>query len=74
MRQEGVLADYHAIRPRGMTIKGVTSSSDRIAGITVTADSVEEFNEKHRRIVTAVKILDCDGRDIMRHDLLPDLR
>ena len=74
LRQEGILADYHAIRPRGMVIRGISSSSDRIAGITVMADTLEEFNRKHRRIVDSVKILDADGNDLMRHDLLPDLK
>lgn len=74
LRQEGILTDYCAIRPRGMQVNGVTSSSDRIAGITVTADTLEEFNQKHREIVQRVQILDPEGRDIMRHDLLPDLK
>jgi biotin carboxylase len=74
LMQEGVLADYQVIRPRGMQIRGVTSSSDRIAGITIKADSLEEFNRKHRRAVNELKILDPEGRDLMRHDLLPDLQ
>lgn len=71
---EGVLADYHSLRPRGMKISGISSSSDRIAGITVMANTLEEFNLKHRKIVDSVKVLDDKGNDIMRHDLLPDLK
>lgn len=74
LRQQGLLADYHSLRPKGMQVKGVSSSSDRIAGITVTANTVEEFNEKHRYIVDHVKILDENGQDMMRHDLLLDLK
>lgn len=70
----GLLTDYHAIRPQGMKISGVSSSSDRIAGITVTADTLEEFNRKHRIIVDSVKVLDTAGNDIMRHDLLTSLK
>lgn len=73
LRQNGILTDYYSLRPRGMRVSGVTSSSDRIAGITVTANSLEEFNEKHRYIVDNVKILDENGADMMRRDLLPDL-
>ena len=72
--EQGILADYHAIRPRGMQVRGISSSSDRIAGITVMADTLEEFNRKHRIVVDTVKILDTDGNDMMRHDLLPDLK
>lgn len=74
LRQQGILTDYYSLRPKGMRVQGVNSSSDRIAGITVTANSLEEFNEKHRYIVDHVKILDDSGADIMRHDLLPDLK
>ena len=74
LRQQGILADYYSLRPKGMNVRGVTSSSDRIAGFTVMANSLEEFNEKHRYIIDNVKILDENGVDIMRHDLLPDLK
>jgi len=74
MLEQGIISDYHAIRPQGMKISGATSSSDRIAGFTVQADSLEEFNRKHRIVVDSVKIIDVDGNDIMRHDLLPDLK
>jgi hypothetical protein len=44
-----------------------------VAGFTVQADTLEEFNRKHREFVRSVRVLDADGRDMMRHDLLPDL-
>ena len=72
--EAGICADFHAIRPRGFEVRGITSSSDRVAGFTVVADSLEEFNRKHRIIVENVKVLNTEGRDIMRHDLLPDLQ
>ena len=56
-----------------MKFTGVNGSSDRIAGFTVQADSLEEFNRKHRIAVDTMKIIDTEGNDIMRHDLLPDL-
>jgi hypothetical protein len=64
LEQEGIITEYHAIRPRGMKISGVSSSSDRIAGFTVMADSLEEFNRKHRMIVEKCKVLDMDGNDM----------
>ncbi|MBQ2748314.1 MAG: ATP-grasp domain-containing protein [Clostridia bacterium] len=73
LREEGVLTDYYSLRPKGMKINGVFSSSDRIAGITVVGDSLEEFNAKHRRIVESVKVIGEDGSDLMRRDLVPDL-
>ena len=74
MLEEGIISDYHAIRPKGMKIMGVSSSSDRIAGFTVQADSLEEFNRKHREAVKSIKVIDSEGNDIIRRDLLPDLK
>lgn len=74
LRQQGILTDYYSLRPKGMKVQGVNSSSDRIAGMTITANSLDEFNTKHRYIVEHTQILDENGVDIMRHDLLPDLK
>ncbi len=73
LQQEGIIAEYHCLRPKGMVVSGVTSSSDRIAGFTIVADSLEEFNCKHRNVVERARIIDENGVDIMRHDLLPGL-
>ena len=74
LKEQGILADYHPLRPRGFEVRGIASSSDRVAGFTVTADTLEEFNRKHRIVVDSVRVLDAEGRDLMRHDLLPDLQ
>jgi len=71
---EGIITDYCQIRPKGMKVSGVTSSSDRIAGFTVQADTLEEFNRKHRIAVESLRVMDAEGNDMMRHDLLPDLK
>lgn len=73
LKADGVLTEYFAIRPTGTEAKGVCSSSDRIAGFTITAKNLDEFNRKHRQVVNQTKVLDVNGEDIMRHDLLPDL-
>ncbi len=74
LKEQGILTDYCSIRPVGMKVNGVFSSSDRIVGITVVADSLEEFNRKHRIVAQSVKIINDNGEDMMRHDLLPDLK
>lgn len=71
--QDGTLADFHCLKSKGTIIRGVTSSSDRIAGITIKADSIEEFNQKHRKIAKTVQVIDSNGNDIMRHDLFVGL-
>ena len=73
LQNEGILTEYHAIRPAGFEARGVTSSSDRIAGVNICAKSLAEFNEKHRAFVERARVIDTEGNDIMRHDLLPEL-
>lgn len=71
---EGLLTECHTLRPRGFVCSGqVSSSSDRVAGITVQADSIDEFNRIHRLIRQRIRVMDTNGTDILRHDLLPDL-
>lgn len=72
--QQGILSDYRPLRPQGFKSGGARSSSDRVAGFTVQADSLEEFNRKHQTVVDSVKVVDVNGNDIMRHDLLPELK
>ena len=70
---EGIISDYKLLRPKGFRAMGARSSSDRVAGFTVQADTLEAFNRKHRVAVERAKVIDANGNDIMRRDLLPDL-
>ncbi len=73
--QKGNITDYRMLRPKGWKFTGmITSSTDRLCGVTFQADTLEDFNRKHQEFVESVKVVDIDGNDIMRHDLLPDLR
>ncbi|MBO4838372.1 MAG: ATP-grasp domain-containing protein [Lachnospiraceae bacterium] len=74
MVAQGLINEFHPVRIRGTEMHGVTSSSDRIAGMNIVADSVEEFNEKEKTILQHVKVIDAEGRDIMRRELLPPLQ
>ena len=71
---KGNITDYRVLRPKGWSFSGVVASStDRICGVTFQDDTLEGLNRKHRAFVDAVRVVDRHGRDIMRHDLLPDL-
>lgn len=74
MVERGLINEFHPARVRGIRMTGVRSSSDRIAGMNIVADSVEEFNAKERTILENVRVLDSNGRDMMRRDLLPRLK
>lgn len=73
LEKNGIINEFHPVRLKGTQMRGVTSSSDRIAGMNIVADTIEAYNEKLRIINRSVKVIDVDGKDIMRHDLLPEL-
>lgn len=74
LEKVGVINEFHPVRLKGTSMRGVTSSSDRIAGMNIVADSIAEYNEKLKKINSRVKVFDAEGNDIMRHDLLPELK
>lgn len=74
LEKEGVINEFHPVRIKGTHMRGVTSSSDRIAGMNIVADTIEEYNAKREKINNTVKVMSENGEDIMRHDLLPELK
>lgn len=71
--EKGIINGFYPLRNKGTQIKGITSSSDRVAGINIVADSVEEFNEKEKKILESAKILDVNGRNLLRRELISGL-
>lgn len=47
----------------------VENSGDRVAAITIVADSYEDYIQKHNYVANHVHVLDSEGNDMMRHDL-----
>lgn len=74
LKQAGTIAEFWRFKWQGAEILNAISSSDRVASVTIFAESCEELVEKHNRMAAAVKIIDRDGNDIMRHDLLTDIQ
>lgn len=74
LEKEGIINEFHPVRLKGTVMQGVTSSSDRIAGMNIVADSIDEYNKKLKLINKSVKVIDSEGEDIMRHDLLPEMK
>lgn len=71
--ERGVLADYYEFKSAGTEFDKIENSGDRVAGFSIIADSHEELVQKHRETLSQVKVIDADGNDMMRHDLLTDL-
>lgn len=73
LKQEGVIAEYWQFKWPGAEITNAISSSDRVASVTIFSDSYEELVEKHNQMAARVKIINKNGTDMMRHDLLTDI-
>lgn len=73
LQREGIINEFYAIRQPGWKIAGIKSSSDRILGFNITGDTLAEINQKQKIVSENTKIIDKDGNDIMRHDLLAEM-
>ena len=73
LKKEGVLTDYWLFKWQGAEVNNAVTSSDRIASITIKADSFDELVSKHNKAASRIRIIDSDGKDIMRHDFLTDI-
>lgn len=71
--EKGIINEFHPVRTKGTEMHGVTSSSDRIAGMNIIADSVDEYNKKLRIILDHIAVIDTEGNDMTRRDLLPEM-
>ena len=70
LKTKGIIHDYYQFKGTGAEFNSVSSSGDRIAGYTICADSYEELIEKHEHVNPSVKVIDINGNDMMRHDLI----
>ena len=72
--QKDVISNYFLFRAPRSTFNTVENSGDRIAGFTVKADTLEVLQEKHNCAVRELMVIDENGKDIMRHDLLTEIK
>lgn len=73
LKRAGLMEDYYIFKWPGAEFDGVRNSGDRVGGYTVTGDTPEALIEKHRKIRESIRVMDYDGQDIARHDLITDL-
>ena len=70
LKRKGIIYDYFKYKTEGSVINKAETSSDRIAGYLITANTFEELVRKEQIANHSIKILSDTGEDIMRHDLL----
>lgn len=73
LKQQQIIDDYYVFKWQGAELGGTQSSGDRVAGLTIQGNSVEEITEKYNVVSREIKVLDTEGNDIMRHDLIEPL-
>ncbi|MBQ3596285.1 MAG: ATP-grasp domain-containing protein [Clostridia bacterium] len=70
LKQEGVITEYYQLKQKGHEFKTISASGDRAACFTVEAKTQEELFEKHKIAVSRVKIVDANGVDIKKEDIM----
>ena len=70
LKKEGRIQEYFVYRMSPSKIEKSDTSSDRVFGFLVTGNSDEEVHAKLQYANDHMAILDGEGNDIMRHDLV----
>lgn len=70
LKENGDIFSYFTYRVAPSTIEKSETSSDRVAGFLVVGDSEDEVQRKLSYANRHLAVLDANGNDIMRHDLL----
>lgn len=71
LKNEGIISEYSLYKWQGAAFDTIENSGDRIAGYTVQADTLEQLWEKYAQAVARLQVLDVNGQDMARKDLLP---
>lgn len=67
---EGVIADYKQFKQKGAIFGKINGSGDRVAYISIEADTYDELKNKHTIANSRIKAVSTDGKDLIRHDLV----
>ncbi len=73
LKNQGVISEYYCFKTKGSRFDSIENSGDRIAGFSMVGKTVEELNNKHDIAVAELRVIDSNGQDMMRRDLLPPL-
>ena len=73
LKKDRIISDFYLFKWKGAEFDSVSNSGDRVAGFTVQADTIGKIKEKYNYALEKIKVLDVNGNDMMRHDLLEEL-
>lgn len=69
LKDKGTIYSYFTYKMPNTVIEKSNTSSDRVAGFLVVGNTREEVDQKLQEANSALRVLDPEGKDIMRHDL-----
>lgn len=70
---EGVISEYSLYKWQGAKFDAIESSGNRVAGFTLQSDSMDDLKLKHIKAISRMRVVDINGNDIMRRDLLESI-
>ena len=70
MYEKGIISKYYLVRNKGHRFKSIDSNGDRAAGFFVQDDDYGRLTEKFETALKHLKVLDKDGHDLVRRDLM----
>ena len=73
LEKNNIISNFYLFKWSGAVFDSIENSGDRVAGFTICGNSEKELNKKHESVISNLKVLDVNGNDIMRKDLLPPL-
>lgn len=71
---DGIINEYYQLKASKTKVGSMKSSGDRIACFTIQTNSLNELKEKHALANKRIKALSIDGVDLIRHDLVDNLK
>lgn len=74
LKEEGIISEYWQLKWKGAEMVNALTSSDRVASITIQANTMEELIKKHNEAAKRMKVINTQGKDMMLHELLTDIK
>lgn len=73
LKAQGIISDYYLFKWQGAKFSGISNSGDRVAGFTIKTNDVNLLIKNHNIAKEQLKVIDINGNDIMKHELLCDI-
>lgn len=70
LQNDGIISHYEFFKKEGHEFSVIKSSSDRVAYFSVESDDINDLKKKHKLVNKRIKVLDSNGKDILRHDII----